>query len=431
MGWIALCAALAGLIVVSLRVWRQWIEPWRRVDELVAAISDRKQPQKFLMTGNPRAQAIGLALEKVSARLAESEVGAHSGIVRLQTILAALPDALAVVDQRGRLQMTNARFSALFGLAEAPSIGVPLFEIVREVTLERSLGAALETGEIRSESITRVNGDATLRFDVSMVPFERKADRPGGAVVLFRDVTQLHQTEEMRRDFVANVSHELRTPLSIFRGYLETLLDDPQQAPDELVRILKIMERHSDRLTALVDDVLSLARLEAQEAQLDLTDVQLEDFLPLIMRDWEKRFAAKQVQGKLELRDDLPALLADEARLQEAIYNLLDNAVKYSAEGGRITVSATVERDALRISVADTGPGIPARDLPRIFERFYRADKARSRTLGGTGLGLSIVKHVAQLHRGRVEAESDPGRGTKISLILPLTAEPAVTQSSH
>ena len=242
----------------------------------------------------------------------------------------------------------------------------------------------------------------------------------GGAVVLFRDITHVRQVEEMRRDFVANVSHELRTPLSIFRGYLETLLDDPKQPPGELVRILEVMERHSERLTTLVDDVLSLARLEAPESHLDLAEISLRPILSGILRDWEKRFAAKQLRAELDAPDDLPDIEADEGRVQEVIYNLLDNAVKYSQPGGQITVRAELAGDKVRVSVSDQGVGIPARELPRIFERFYRADKARSRELGGTGLGLSIVKHIAQLHGGSVEADSEVGRGTTISVLLPL-----------
>ena len=223
----------------------------------------------------------------------------------------------------------------------------------------------------------------------------------------------------MRRDFVANVSHELRTPLSILRGYLETLLEDPKQPPAELLRIFEVMERHSNRLNLLVDDVLSLARLEGAGASLDLTTIRPANFLRGMMRDWEKKFASKNLAAELEAADDLPPLQVDEGRLQEVVYNLLDNAVKYSETGGRIIVRATRSDDHVCFSVTDDGLGIPARDLPRVFERFYRADKSRQRERGGTGLGLSIVKHIAQLHGGKVEAESEPERGTTVRVYLP------------
>ncbi len=223
----------------------------------------------------------------------------------------------------------------------------------------------------------------------------------------------------MRRDFVANVSHELRTPLSILRGYLETLLENPKQPPAELLRIFEVMERHSNRLTLLVDDVLSLAKLEGAGASLDLTTIRPANFLRGMMHDWERKFAAKNLSSELEADQDLPPLQVDEGRLQEVVYNLLDNAVKYTDAGGRIVVRAARQDDQVCFSVSDSGLGIPPRDLPRIFERFYRADKSRQRERGGTGLGLSIVKHIAQLHGGKVEAESEPGRGTTVRVYLP------------
>ena len=179
------------------------------------------------------------------------------------------------------------------------------------------------------------------------------------------------------------------------------------------------MERHSNRLNLLVEDVLSLARLEAPGVPLSLTSIRLGVFLRGIMRDWEKKFAAKDLQAELDAPEDLPPLRADEGRLQEIVYNLLDNAVKYSPPGGRVVVRVALEGEEIQLSVSDAGAGIPQRDLPRIFERFYRADKARQRELGGTGLGLSIVKHIAQLHGGRVEAQSEIGRGTTIRVSFP------------
>jgi two-component system phosphate regulon sensor histidine kinase PhoR len=180
------------------------------------------------------------------------------------------------------------------------------------------------------------------------------------------------------------------------------------------------MERHSDRLNALVEDVLSLARLESPEIELDLAELDLREFLTATLTDWESRLKAKQLRFESDIQENLPPLCADEGRLQEIVYNLLDNAVKYSKRGGTITVQAQVEGDQVHLSVSDEGVGIRESDVPRIFERFYRADKARSRELGGTGLGLSIVKHIAQLHGGSVRAESELGRGTRVSVFLPV-----------
>ncbi|MGZ4985533.1 MAG: sensor histidine kinase [Chthoniobacterales bacterium] len=421
MSWLIIGAVIAAVLVAFwLRARRRWVEPWTELEELVTAIVSRKAPRKFLMTANERANTLGLELEKLADKQRELEVTATQGSNSLQSILGALPDGLALVDQQRRIQVMNPQFRELFGLRDDVS-GIGLLEIVRDAIVERAVVAALEHGELRTEPMTIARGlESKRELEVTAVPFTTGNNGTHNAVVLFRDMTQVRQVEEMRRDFVANVSHELRTPLSIFRGYLETLLDDPVQPREELIRILEVMDRHADRLTLLVEDILSLAKLETPGARLDLTEIYLPDFLDGILRDWEKRFGTKLLTASLDARDDLPVISADEHRLQEVIYNLLDNAVKYSQPEGKIRLQAERVDHSVRISVSDEGVGILARDLPRIFERFYRADKARSRQLGGTGLGLSIVKHIAQLHGGSVEAASEPGHGTTISIVLPV-----------
>lgn len=422
MDWLAILLALLGLAAgFALARWRYWSRPWHELSELVTALSENREPRKFLMTGNPSANRLGLALEKLAAQQRELKLTASEATHHLHNLLGALPDGLALVDRERRLQMSNPRFRALFGQRqERPGAG--LLELVRSAEVDRAVKRALEAGETQTETMAlRGPEDAQTVLDITAVPFT--SDEAQGlrhVLILFRDVTEVQRVEEMRRDFVANVSHELRTPLSIFRGYLEGLLDDPAQPREELVRILEVMDRHAERLTLLVEDILSLARLETPGARLERTEIYLPDFLAGILRDWQTRFEAKLLRAALDLPPDLPVIAADEPRLQEVIDNLLDNALKYSHPEGQVRLAARREAETVRISVADDGVGIPARDLPRIFERFYRADKARSRQVGGTGLGLSIVKHIAQLHGGRVEAASEPGRGATISVILPI-----------
>ena len=423
MVWFAFFGLIAVVFATALAVWRRWIAPWKDVEELSRAIVDKSAPRKFLISANPQSRNIGLALEMLVDRQREIEERFREGELSVQAVFGAMLDGLVVVDDRRRVRMMNREFRRAFGLEKAEP-GEPLLEMIRHASIDRLVMEAIRGREPQRESIQMSRGPSEGReMEVSAVPLGDNSAPAEGAVVLFHDVTQLRQTEEIRRDFVANVSHELRTPLSIFRGYLETLLDDPHQPPGELLRILEVMERHSDRLYALVEDVLSLARLESPEAEIDLSEINLAEFLQEILRDWEKRLEAKQLKSHLDVPLDLPKLEADESRLQEIIYNLLDNAVKYSQSAGVITLRAAVESDRVRISVSDEGIGIPEKDLPRIFERFYRADKARSRELGGTGLGLSIVKHIAQLHGGTAEAQSEPGKGTTISVVLPLRAK--------
>jgi len=312
--------------------------------------------------------------------------------------------------------LTNQTFRTLFDASEI-SLATPLFEIVRDPTLDRLLTDAFgSSGPVRCELAL---DDSEV--ELHAVATKNEAGETTGALVLFHDITELKKIDQVRRDFVANVSHELRTPLSILRGYIETLLDGPKTPHDELLRILRVMERHSNRLELLVEDLLTLAQLESGNPDLQLGNVDLSEFLREMIRDWEKKLTSKQLNIIVDVPPDLSGIHADRTRLQEALYNLLDNAVKYSRKHGEIRLSARQSGGEIELSVSDDGIGIAREDLPRIFERFYRADKARSADkVPGTGLGLAIVKHIAHLHGGRVEAESEVEKGTTIRVLLPM-----------
>ena len=273
----------------------------------------------------------------------------QEGEFGVQTIVGAMADGLVVADRQRRVRLMNRAFREAFAINPQTRDGT-LLEMVRDVAVERLLGEALASGATRRGALTLQRPAGTERhLEVVAEPIKDEPGEVSGAVILFRDVTEMRQTETMRRDFVANVSHELRTPLSILRGYLETLLESPNQPPAELLRIFEVMERHSNRLNLLVDDVLSLARLEGPGVTLDLTTVRPAIFLRGIMRDWEKKFASKNLQAEVDVPDDLPALRADEGRLQEVIYNLLDNAVEILGAGRtncRPRAAQTVKRSA-------------------------------------------------------------------------------------
>jgi two-component system, OmpR family, phosphate regulon sensor histidine kinase PhoR len=421
MSWVFLAVICALFAAIALVGWRKWIAPWRYIDQLVRQIAHGEQPRTFLVDGGAQARRVGLTLENVFRRqeqLDQQIAGRESGT---QVILGTMQDGLLVVDMGRHITLMNRTFENLFELRDA-AIGAPLLETVRHATLDRLIAEALRTGELMQSELmlTDSNTRAERHVEVSTVPMKDDMDLIRGAVVLFHDITQLKRVDQIRRDFVANVSHELRTPLSILRGYIETLIDNPKTSREELARILQIMDRHSKRLGLLVDDLLSLAQLESSSANFEIGEVQLREFFDSVIRDWKERLAKKKLNVIVDLAPEMPSIHADETRLQEVLYNLLENAVKYSRENGNIRLQAERSGSEIVISVGDDGMGISKDDLPRIFERFYRADKARSRELGGTGLGLAIVKHIAQLHGGRVEAESEPGRGTTVRVFLPV-----------
>ena len=422
MSWLFLGVICILFAVTAVVVWQKWVAPWRQIEQLVRQIVGNEHPRTFLVGGGPESKRVGLALENIFARqqeLGRQIAGRESGT---QTILRAMQDGLLVVDKSLRVTLVNQAFRKLFGLPEI-SLEAPLLDVVRDATVDWLIEETLRTGKVMQSELIRADSRTNSERDVeiSAVPIKDDSDLTTGAVVLFHDITQLKQTDKVRRDFVANVSHELRTPLSILRGYIETLLDNPETSDKELSRILRVMERHSKRLGLLVDDLLTLAHLESRSAGLQFSAVQLAELFQSVIRDWEKKLAEKQLKVVVDLSPDARTIRADETRLHEVLYNLLDNALKYSRENGEIRLRAVQRGPEIVLSVTDNGIGISKDDLRRIFERFYRADKARSRELGGTGLGLAIVKHIAQLHGGRVEAESDLGKGTTIRVSLPVT----------
>jgi two-component system phosphate regulon sensor histidine kinase PhoR len=234
-------------------------------------------------------------------------------------------------------------------------------------------------------------------------------------VSIFHDITEIKDIEKIKKDFVINVSHELRTPLTAIKGYAETLRKEVDTAPGK--RYLEMVERNTDRLINIVNDLLLLSSLE-EKAVLELEDIDLGGFLENVIRIFDQRLKDKRLSLVVDVKENLPPIKADLFKLEQILVNLLDNAIKYT-DHGEIAISAGVKENRVRIQVRDTGIGIPKENIPRVFERFYVVDKSRSRKSGGTGLGLSIVKHIVLLHKGTIGIESIPGEGTTVTVTFP------------
>ncbi|MEY2601003.1 MAG: two-component system, OmpR family, phosphate regulon sensor histidine kinase PhoR [Verrucomicrobiota bacterium] len=418
MFWILLSPIVGSTIAIVYGVWRKWILPWRHIEGLVTKVGRGEQPRTFLVEGGNEAQRVAIALEDILTRQRELDRQIGERSAGQKAIFSAMQDGLLVVDRGRRIALVNRAFHELFGIGE-DSLGVPLLESVRDPAVEQIIGETFrERGPSQGELVI-----GSREFQMTSVPMGNDNGEITGAVILFHDISELKRVDEIRRDFVANVSHELRTPLSILRGYIETMLDDPKMSRAESARILQIMEQHSQRLGLLANDLLTLAQLESGSSSLQLNEVDLTQFFAGLVRDWKKNFSVKNLDAVVVSPAEFSIIRADETRLREVFDNLLDNAVKYSSDKGEIRLQAARCGEEIVLSVSDDGIGITEEDLPRIFERFYRADKARSRELGGTGLGLSIVKHIAQLHGGRVEADSEIGRGTTVRMILPIVTQ--------
>ena len=278
----------------------------------------------------------------------------------------------------------------------------------------------------------RISVEDGRSFKVNAVSLRNGTEQPSGSILVFHDITEIQRLETIRSDFVANVSHELRTPLTAIRGYIETLLQHPPADPADVKQFLTIIDRHSERLSRLTEDLLVLSELESGAQKLTLKPVEVEQLIHRVLEVFWDRAAKNEISLSHSFPSGLPLILGDYDRLQQLFINLVDNALKYTPSGGSVTITArhahlsTQADAAVEIIVADTGAGIADKDLPRLTERFYRVDKARSRELGGTGLGLAIVKHIVLAHGGELKIESAINHGTTVRVFLPT----AVTETN-
>jgi len=335
----------------------------------------------------------------------------------LEIILSSMQEGVLVLDKRRTVRLANPAAQKLFNLPEEFA-GRPVITLLREPAVDDMVLAALERAEAGDAELTLSARKPPMVLTARVAPMRDASGQPA-ALAMFRDVGHLKRLEDVRREFVANVSHELRQPLSIFRGYVEYLLDTPDMARKEQGEIFEVLYRHTKRLTALVEDLLVLARMESRPDELLREEIKIPSFLAELARDFEIRAGKTGVKLRVDVPAEIAPLNADRLRMEQVFTNLVDNALKFTSEGGSVTLGATASGNETLLWVSDTGHGILSSHLPHIFERFYRVDKGRSRELGGTGLGLSIVKHIARAHGGTVEAESTFGKGTMIRLRLP------------
>jgi len=336
---------------------------------------------------------------------------------RLDTILRGMGEGVIVTDDAGIVTLANPAFRALFSLDQS-CIGKALIEIARQPSLNNALKKVLDTREELLEEIVMMVPEEKNML-THWVPLMEDAALIG-AVAVFHDITDLKRLENIRKDFVANVSHELRTPVSVIKGYAETILSEGKNLPPEkLVQFTEVIHSHAERLAHLISDLLTLSRIESGAVPLEPVAVSISSAVNRATHLLEQKALSKEVRlCKTDALVSMPAIQADPDKLDQVLINLLDNAIKFTPAGGTVTVDATDLGDRIRIDVSDSGIGIPPKDIPRIFERFYRVDTARSRELGGTGLGLAIVKHIVQAHGGSITVESSPGKGTTFSFTI-------------
>ncbi len=334
-----------------------------------------------------------------------------------QALFNSMAEGVLILDSTGRIQLVNRSLQEFFGL-KSDVRGQTIMEAFRLQELAELIKRLPEERIVQDHEL-EVAGVQKRWLEVNAAAVLDRSGTQRGAILVFHDLTRLKQLENTRQEFVANVSHELRTPLSLIKGFVETLLDGAKDDPELAARFLRTIEKHTDRLTYLIEDLLTISRLESGQIVMNLHDVDLREEAAHVVDDLQARAMDKHVTLLNELPLNLHAR-ADADRLQQVLFNLVENAIKYGRSDGAVSIGGHANSaDRIELWVQDNGPGIPAESKERIFERFYRVDRARSRETGGTGLGLAIVKHIVQAHGGEVWVKSELGKGSTFFFTLP------------
>ncbi|WP_128660346.1 two-component system histidine kinase PnpS [Paenibacillus sp. 598K] len=426
---------LVGLLVlfllaalVSYRIARGLTRPLESITRVAQRIQNMDYQARVPIHKSDEIGGLANAINAMADSLQGQMRQLKQNESRLESVLDNMINGIVMIDRDGMIVLLNRMAEEVLGFSAKELVGRHFAEAKQQYELSQIIQEGLEERENIREEIPFYYPDERL-LEIHLVPVFHTREEFGGVLLVLRDVTEIRRLERMRSEFVANVSHELKTPIAAVKGFAETLLGGAVNDPATANSFLQIIYDESERLNRLIGDILELSKVESRRIPLQLSPVEMSSFVARTMEFISAEASRKHIQLDMAVEEGI-YVEADEDRLHQIMINLLANGVNYTPEGGKVTVSVepishpgmsdTDDYDAIRIRIADTGIGIPKKDLPRIFERFYRVDKARSRSSGGTGLGLSIVKHLVELHKGTITVDSSPGVGSTFTIDLPV-----------
>jgi two-component system phosphate regulon sensor histidine kinase PhoR len=392
-------------------------EPLKRATEITSEIRNGNYNKRILYVEQDELGELIEEINGLTTNVKEQVVQLSFAKERLEAILNYMTSGILLVNAKGEVLLTNPSLEKIFHLEAKKIVGKNNLEVIRNYELDERVKEALQANQVvRSELMIHYPEEKYVQ--AYFVPI-KDSSKEKSVLVIIHDITAIKETETIKSEFVANASHELRSPLTAIKGFAETLLDGAINNPDMRLKFVSIINQESERLIRIVQDLLDLSKIESKQIKLMYREFKLRPLLSEIELEFSQRIFEQRYDFKVELTEQIEMIEADRDWLHQVLYNLLDNAVKYTPPGGSITIKIEQVKKSLLFKVIDTGIGIPREDLSRIFERFYRVDKARSRKMGGTGLGLSIVKHVVEKHGGKIGINSEAGKGTEVWFKIP------------
>jgi two-component system phosphate regulon sensor histidine kinase PhoR len=423
---IQLKIALGGCIIAFLAAGISWVisrrisKPIEQMKISAGQFADGNLSHRLPSPGTEEMAGLADAMNQMAAQLDNRIETISSQRNQLETVLASMLEGVIAIDKEERIVSINRAAAQLFENEPADCQAKNIQEVIRSPALQQFIRRAMTSKKPSAEDITLFQNNEERVIDVKGSPLLDASQHQVGTLVVFHDVTQFRRLENMRKDFVANVSHEIKTPLTAIKGFVETLQQGNAAKAEESQRFLGIIQKHVDRLNSIVEDLMSLSRIEQEDEnkEIHFQQVKIRDIFQAAIQLCRTKAEEKEIRVKLDCQKDAAAIL-DPTLIEQAVVNLLDNAINYSGPKSTVLLKSYRQNSEMIISVQDHGIGIAKKHLPRLFERFYRVDKARSRGMGGTGLGLAIVKHIAHSHGGHVSVESRLGEGSRFSIHLP------------